>query len=97
MSTIRLTQKHDLPPEEALKVFERFEGEISKYGVKLSWVGLRAEVKGMGVSGDAEVRPGEVALTLKLGMLAKAAGVDPARLEASLAKRFKAAFEGGTT
>jgi len=94
MSTIRLTQKHDLPVEQARALFDRFQDEMGRFGVSLHWTGNRAEVKGIGVSGDAEVRSGEVSLTLKLGMLAKAAGVDPVRLEASLAKRLRAAFEG---
>ena len=36
---------------------------------------------------------GSVTVSLKLGVLAKAAGADPKRLEASITKRLKAAFE----
>lgn len=95
MSTIRLTQAHHLPPDEARRRFDHFEGEMKRYGVSLAWTGHTAMVKGTGVSGDASITDAAVTLTLKLGLLAKAAGVDAVKLEASLAKRLRAAFGDG--
>jgi hypothetical protein len=43
---------------------------------------------------DRRRRPKSVDIVVKLGMMARAIGVDPVRLEASIKKRLKAAFEG---
>ncbi len=93
MTTIRLSQAHSLPVEALKERMTTFEGEISKYGVSLAWKGNRADIKGLGVSGEAHLSPTEVTLQLTLGMLAKAAGVDAVKLENSIQKRLKAALE----
>ncbi len=94
MSTIKVTQSHNLPLDQARDKLKDFEQSMSKYGVSAKWSGNKATLKGLGVSGGIALSPSEVGISLKLGMMAKAAGVDPARLQASIEKRLKAAFEG---
>ncbi|MCG3172218.1 MAG: hypothetical protein GMKNLPBB_00364 [Myxococcota bacterium] len=94
MSEVRVNQAHNLPVDQAVEKLKDFEDMVSKYGVKLVWNGHRAELKGTGVSGGVEVGPNNVSVLIKLGLLARAAGVDPSRLEASIRKRLTAAFGG---
>ena len=96
MSTIKVTQGHSLPIEDAKKALGSFEDDLKKYMVKLVWSGSSAEIKGTGVSGDVKVTPSDVTVTVKLGMLAKAAGVKADLLEKSISKRLKAAFTEGS-
>lgn len=93
MSTIRVKQPHALPIDEAKSRLAEFETAMSKYGVTLDWKGASAKVKGMAVSGGIDVTSDLVDVTLKLGMMARAAGVDADRLEASITKRLKSLFE----
>jgi len=94
MAKLEVTQSHSLSPSDAKAKLQGFTEMMGKYGASLAWSGNRAKIKGMGVSGTVDVTGSSVVMNLKLGMLAKAAGVDPVRLEASIAKRLKAAFEG---
>jgi putative polyhydroxyalkanoate system protein len=72
-----------------------FEDMMKKYGVSAKWSGTHADLKGTGVKGVIDVNNSEVRVELQLGMLAKAAGIDPARLENSIRRRLKEAFEAG--
>ena len=67
---------------------------IGKYGVTAVWSGNQATLKGTGVGGSITVAPRSVDVLVKLGLMARAVGVDAVRLEASIRKRLKAAFEG---
>ena len=87
MGTIQIHHEHNLSQEETRGRLQGFEEQMSKYGATLVWKGNRAEVKGLGVSGSVEVGEGTLDLTLKLGMMAKAVGVDEERLESSLKRR----------
>jgi putative polyhydroxyalkanoate system protein len=71
---------------------QSFESMVARYGVKADWSGNKANLKGTGVSGDIAVSDTAVTVTLKLGMLARMAGVDPERLQQSIEKRLSAAF-----
>lgn len=71
---------------------KKFEDMLTKYGVKARWKGNQAELKGLGVSGRIEVSTADVQVVLKLGMMAKAAGVDVARLQTSVQKRLASAL-----
>jgi len=93
MSTIKVNQSHSLSQEEAKERLGVFESQLSKYGAKLDWKGYSAKIKGMGVSGGAEVTGDNVEVTVKLGMMAKAAGVDAERLKGSIAKRLEEAYK----
>jgi putative polyhydroxyalkanoate system protein len=92
VSTIKVSQPHALNKDDAKKRLDVFEQSLAKYGVKLDWSGFRAVIKGTGVSGGAEVLDDLVSITIKLGFLAKAAGVDAGKLEGSVRKRLVAAF-----
>ena len=92
MSTIRVKQTHSFDRDEARNRFASFEEMMGKYGAKLDWNGYTAAIKGIGVSGDVHVLTDAVEIVLKLGMMAKAAGVDPVRLEGSITRRLEAAF-----
>ena len=92
LSTIRVKQSHNFDRARARECFSSFEEMMGKYGVKLEWSGDKAAIKGFGVSGDVQVQDDCVLVVLKLGMMAKAAGVDPKRLEGSITRRLEAAF-----
>lgn len=92
MSTVVVTESHALPPEEAKTRLASFEQEIAKYGMKVHWAGLAADLTGTGASGDVKVTDSAVTITVKLGMVAKLAGVKADKLQASLQKRLKAAL-----
>jgi len=87
MGTINIRQEHTLSVDEARGRLAAFEEQMSSYGAKLVWDGPKAEVTGLGVSGSAVITETVVELTLKLGMLARAAGVDEERLRSSIARR----------
>ncbi len=93
MSDVQVTQAHHLGAEEAKNRLQSFEGMVAKYGVKADWSGNKANLKGTGVSGDIAVSDTSVTVTIKLGMLARMAGVDAARLQESIEKRLSSAFE----
>lgn len=91
MAIIRITQPHTLGRDAAVAKMRTFEDVVARYRVKLIWDGPNARIKGTGVSGDISVGETEVKLLLELGFLAKAAGIDATRLEASLSKRLQEA------
>ncbi|MCA9555923.1 MAG: polyhydroxyalkanoic acid system family protein [Myxococcales bacterium] len=92
MSDVVVTESHALPSDEVKSRLKAFEADISKYGMKLDWQGDRADIKGTGASGDVKVTPSSVTVTVKLGMMAKMAGIKPDKLQASIEKRLKAAL-----
>ncbi|MEE2786288.1 MAG: polyhydroxyalkanoic acid system family protein [Myxococcota bacterium] len=94
MAQIKVSEAHGTEPENAIQLIASFEEMMGKYGVKVKWKGHQGDIKGMGVSGHITVDSANVTVTLKLGMMARAAGVDAKRLEASIRKRLVAAFKG---
>lgn len=94
MSEIRVVQPHTTTVDDAIQRISAFESLLQKYRVKAVWKGSSAQIKGTGVSGSIDVSPREATVKVKLGMLARAAGVDPKKLEASIRKRLKSALEG---
>ena len=93
MSTIHITQSHEFDRTQARARLSFFEDTLSKYGVRLQWNAYEAAIKGVGVSGKITVSDTEVDIDLKLGLIAKAAGVDPERLESSITRRLTAAMQ----
>ena len=81
-----------LSPAEAQQRMQSFEEMLTKYGVKSKWSGNHADLKGVGVSGSIDVSDKDVTVVVKLGMLAKAAGVDADRLGKSIDKRLSSAL-----
>lgn len=94
MSTVHVRQPHRLDRSAARARLAGFEEMLKKYRVALAWSGDRAEIKGLGVSGDVVVGADAVDVTVKLGMMARAAGVDAERLRGSIARRLQEAYEG---
>lgn len=92
MSSIDIRHRHTLPASESRARLAPFEDSLKKYGARLEWRGNRAEIKGTGVSGDVKLEDNLCSVTVKLGLLAKAAGVDASKLEGSIRKRLEAAF-----
>ncbi|MFZ9887304.1 MAG: polyhydroxyalkanoic acid system family protein [Myxococcota bacterium] len=92
MSEVRVVRKHSLTVEEVKQRVGAFEEAMQKYGVKARWNGREAELKGTGVSGRLAIGDDELTVTVKLGLLAKAAGVDVERLTQSIEKRLDAAL-----
>ena len=93
MSKITITEAHNLTVDEAVNKLSVFEEMVSKFGVSIKWSGAQAEIKGMGIGGDIKVTESDATINLKLGMLARAAGVDGDRLKGSVSKRLRAAFD----
>ncbi|MFO0724796.1 MAG: polyhydroxyalkanoic acid system family protein [Myxococcota bacterium] len=92
MSEVRVEEAHKLEVEVAKQKLGTFADEIKKYGMSLSWKGNEADLKGTGASGSVKVSATNVVVVVKLGMLAKAAGVNPDKLKDSISKRLKAAL-----
>lgn len=97
MSTILVRQAHKLSVEDAKKALGGFESDLAQKGVKLVWSGANAEIKGTGVSGGVKVSTSEVSVEVKLGMLAKAAGVKADLLQKSIEKRLSQALGGAAS
>lgn len=92
MSKITVRHPHNLTLKVARERINAFEETLKKFGASLVWTDNTAEVKGFGVTGSAELGEGFVEICLKLGMMAKAAGVDPVRVQGSIEKRLGTAF-----
>jgi putative polyhydroxyalkanoate system protein len=95
MSKIVVREAHSLPIAEAKNRVGAFDDFIQKYGAKLDWKSdTAAVIKGMGISGDVSIGADSVTVMIKLGMMARAAGVDPVKLEGSVRKRLAKAIAG---
>ncbi|MBI2377018.1 MAG: polyhydroxyalkanoic acid system family protein [Deltaproteobacteria bacterium] len=92
MSTVDVAEPHALPVDQAKNALGGFADDLKKYGMKMDWNGYKADLKGVGASGSVEVSGSQVRVVVKLGLVAKAAGVDAGKLEASIRKRLKAAL-----
>lgn len=92
MSTVHVRQAHNLGADKAKSALADFQADLQKRGARLDWSGTRADVKGPGVSGDVQVTDDLVEVTVKLGMLARAAGVKADKLQASIEKRLASAL-----
>ena len=92
MADVVVNQSHNLTPAAAKEKIASFEEMMKKYGVKAVWKGDSAKLKGTGVSGSIDVTSSNVKIFIKLGMMAKAVGVDPVRLKGSIERRLSTAF-----
>lgn len=93
MSQVSVRREHQLGIEGAKAALGAFADDLAKRGAKLEWSGPRAAVKGPGVSGDITVSESAVEVQIKLGMLARAAGIKADKLQASIEKRLAAALQ----
>lgn len=92
MSEVRVSVPHSLPIPDAIQKVKAFEEMMSRFGVTSEWSGNRATLKGAAASGSIEMTESAANIVVKLGLFAKAAGVDPDRLGGSIRKRLEAAF-----
>ncbi len=92
MANVVVIQAHSLGRDRGKAALSSFETMLAKYRVKLDWSGHSAKIKGVGVGGDVQVTDNQVKVTVELGMLARAAGIDATRLQASITKRLQEAF-----
>lgn len=92
MSTINVVESHQKSADDIKSGLSQFEEMFKKYGVKISWDGLNAKLSGP-VSGAIAITSDHLEVTIKLGMMAKMAGIDPQRLESSIRKRLKLALD----
>ena len=93
MASIVVRETHQKSVEEVKSGIAAFEEMMGKYMIKVSWSGNKAALKGP-VSGSIEITPDWIEVSIKLGMMAKAMGVDPTRLEGSIRKRLRAGLDG---
>ncbi len=96
MSSFTVDQPHALGVEVAKQRLGHFAEDLKKYGMSLAWSGTEAELKGTGASGNVKVTSTNVQVTVKLGMLAKAAGIKADRVQESIQKRLRAALDGSS-
>lgn len=94
MSDVVIKKSHSLGVDGAKEKIGAFEELLNKYRVKIIWSGNKGTLKGTGVSGDVALSDTEIGITIKLGFLAKAAGVKPDKLKGSIEKRLDAAING---
>lgn len=92
MPTIRIQHPHTLGRDTAIQRMKQFEEMLAKYKARLEWQGNSAQIKGTGVGGDVQVSDNDVSVKVELGMLAKMAGIDPTKLEATIKKRLTEAL-----
>ena len=92
MANVVVERAHSLSADEARKKLEPFEADIAKFGIKPEWKGNAAKLKGTGLSGEIRIEASKVVVELKLGMLAKAAGIKADKVKASIEKRLNAAL-----
>ncbi len=92
MSSVVVTEPHAFSVDEARGRLTVLEDDLAKYRMKLVWKGDNAVLKGTGASGDVKVTGSDVTITIKLGTMAKMAGVKPDLLSKSLQKRLKSAL-----
>ena len=92
MSTINVREPHSKTAADIRAGLSQFEEMFAKYMVKVEWSGDRAELNGP-VSGFIAIHPSELEVQIKLGMMAKMAGIDASRLEGSIRKRLRAALD----
>lgn len=93
MADILVVESHSLPTEEAKRRVQAFEDQMEKYRLKATWKGINAELKGTGANGAITITASEVKVEIKLGFLAKAAGIDATRAQESIRKRLRAALD----
>jgi putative polyhydroxyalkanoate system protein len=92
MSKILVEKSHSLAPDKVREALKPFEADLGKYGLAPEWKGNKAELKGTGASGEIRIEPSKVVIEIKLGLLAKAAGIKPDKVQASIEKRLAAAL-----
>ena len=92
MSKVQVRETHNKSVEEVKAGITEFETMLSKYMVKMDWKGDRAILSGP-VSGSLAITNQDITVEIKLGMMAKMAGIDAQKLEGSIRKRLRSALD----
>lgn len=92
MSKIRVEKEHRLARDQVRNALAPLKEFINKYHMKETWSGDICKLDGPGASGEIRIEEQKVVVEIKLGMLAKAAGVKPERVEQSVSKRLDEAL-----
>jgi putative polyhydroxyalkanoate system protein len=92
VSDVKVVESHQLGVEGAKKALEALGTDLGKYGMSIHWSGSQGELKGTGASGSIHVTDKDVTVLVKLGMIAKMAGVKADKLQDSIQRRVKAAL-----
>ena len=92
MSKIQVKETHTRSVEEVKAGIAEFETMLNQYMVKVDWKGNKAKLSGP-ISGSLEITEQEIIVEIKLGMMAKMAGIDAQRLEGSIRKRLRSALD----
>ena len=92
MSKVQVREAHNKSAQEVKAGITEFETMLSKYMVKIDWQGDRATLSGP-VSGSLAITDQDITVEIKLGMMAKMAGIDAQRLESSIRKRLRSALD----
>ena len=92
MAKIKVKESHQRSAAEVKSGITEFESMLSKYMVKVDWKGYNATLSGP-ISGGISITDQDISVEIKLGMMAKMAGIDASRLEGSIRKRLRAALD----
>jgi len=92
MAQVNVRVPHQKDPSSVRDQIGGFEDMLSKYAVKISWSGHRAELKNPAISGSIDIGADYIEVNIKLGMMAKAMGVNPEKLTGSIRRRLEEAL-----
>lgn len=91
---VKVSEPHSLSIDEAKARVLAFESFLAEKGVKATWKGNHAKIKGpVGVSGSIDVNASSVDVEVKIPMLARAV-INEDKLSASIRKRLRAKLDG---
>jgi len=92
MSQVNVKVTHQKDPNSIRDQIGSFEEMLNKYHVQIKWEGNRAELKNPAISGHIDITDEHVEVQIKLGMMAKAMGINAEKLTGSIRKRLEAAL-----
>lgn len=92
MSYVQVRVPHQKDPASVRAQIGSFEEMLNKYAVKITWNGNKAELKNPAVSGEIDIGADYIEVKIKLGMMAKAMGINADKLSGSIRRRLEEAL-----
>ena len=92
MAKVQVREAHQKPADDVKAGIAELETMMSKYMVSIDWNGHNATLSGP-VNGEIKITDHDIYVEIKLGMMAKMAGIDAKRLEGSIRKRLRNALD----
>lgn len=92
MSQVNVRVTHQKDPSSIRAQIGSFEEMLNKYAVKINWNGNKAELKNPAISGHIDIGDDYVEVQIKLGMMAKAMGINAEKLSGSIRRRLEEAL-----